>query len=453
VTGARGTARLAPRIGGAGRARGATRPGEATWGIWLALIAVGGFALRVVYAFTLAKRLPGVGDDAFYYYSSNLIAQGHGYSAPLTFFFHGQLVPTALHPPLWPGLLAALSLFTAPTHGVGTMTGAALDAHRIFGCACGAVVVVLVGLLGRRVSDWRVGLLAAALAAVYPRFIVLDGYLSSEPLTGILVGVLLLAAFGFTARPTRGRALLMGAVVGLAALTREEALLFVVVLLIPLAWRAGPDRRMLTVMAVLGTVLVVGPWTVRNYFAFHRFVPVSNSGAVIGGANCALTYYGSAIGSWQAGCLHDHHPSPNEAVESDRQQAQGLRYAGDHPARAVLVAGVRLLRVWSLFAPTDQAVGQRTVLWIGTILYYLLLAAAIGALVVRIRRRQAVLILVAPAIVVSIAAIVGDGPERLRYDAEMPMLVLAAWTILVLSGRRAHLRERAAHVARTTLAR
>jgi hypothetical protein len=237
-----------------------------------------------------------------------------------------------------------------------------------------------------------------------------------------------------------------------AALTHQEALLFVLVLLIPLAWRAGRDRRMLTVMAVLGTILVVAPMTVRNYFAFHHFVPVANSGAVIGGANCALTYYGSEIGSWQAKCLHDHHPSPNEAVESDRQQAQGLNYAEAHPARALLVAGVRLLRAWSLYAPTDQAVGNLPVLWAGTILYYCLVAAAIYAAVMWRRIGRPLLIMVAPAIVVCLAALLGDGPERLRYDAEMPMLVLSAWTILLLARRSAGWRERAVRLSRTALA-
>ncbi len=396
--------------------------------MWLAALGLVGLLLRVLYAFTLSPPLPATGDDAFYYYTSNLIAQGNGYSAPETLLFTGHLVPTALHPPLWPAVLALFSLFTAPGSGVGMFGGFALDLHVVVGCACGGVVVALVGLLGRRIGGWRVGLVAAALAAVYPRFIVLDGFLSGETLFGALIGLLLLAAFDFCKRPTRLRALLLGVLVGLAALTREEGLLFVPVLLIPLAWRTGTDRRYLTILAVLGTVLVVAPWTARNYAVFGRAVPVANSGAVIAGSNCASAYYGSDIGSWQIGCIQPGHLSANEALVSDRERAQGISYASRHPARAVLVAAVRLLRVWSLFAPTDQAVGNITLLWIGTGLYYCLLAAAGYALWVRWRRGLPIMILISPAIVASIASILGDGPERLRYEAELPLLALAAWT-------------------------
>ena len=186
--------------------------------------------------------------------------------------------------------------------------------------------------------------------------------------------------------------------------------------------------------AVLGTLIVIIPWTVRNYVAFHEFVPVANSGAVIAGANCHITYYGDQIGSWQ-GCFRDPHPSSNEAVESNRQRAAGIRYAERHPARAVLVAGVRLLRAWSLFAPNSYSADNRTALWVGTFVYYALLIAACYALVALHRRRRSILILIAPAIVVTLAAIFGDGLERLRYEAELPMLALASWALVRLYGR------------------
>ena len=120
------------------------------------------------------------------------MAQGHGYSQPFIAQFTGHLIPTAAHPPLWPALLAVLGLFTAPATGVGHATGAPVDIARILGCALGTGVVLLIGLLGRRIGGWRVGLVAAAIAAVYPHFITIDGFLMSEPLYGVLVGGTLL---------------------------------------------------------------------------------------------------------------------------------------------------------------------------------------------------------------------------------------------------------------------
>jgi Dolichyl-phosphate-mannose-protein mannosyltransferase len=412
------------------------RPTAATFWPWLMGIGLAAFLLRVLYMLTIAPPLPGLADEAFYYHASNVIAQGHGYSQPLIALFYGRWVPTALHPPLWPAVLSIVSLFTAPDSGFGSLTGTVADLHRGVGCLCGATVVVLVGLLGRRIGGWRVGLLAAVLAAFYPHFITLDGDLMSEPLYGVIVGVLVLLSYRFTERPTRSRAFAAGVAAGFAALTREEALWFIPVLLVPLAWEVGRDRLRLSVLAVLGAVVVVGPWTMRNYLAFHGFVPVANSGAVILGANNHCAYYGSHIGSWQGGCAKvPNQRGLSESEISARQTSTGLAYARRHAARATLVAAVRLLRVWSLYDPNYQAIGQPTLLGVGVAIYYVLLIPAIYGLVELRRRGRRILILVAPAIVTSIAAVLGDGPDRLRYDAEVPMLALAAWSFVLLFGR------------------
>jgi len=428
------------------------RPAQRTFRGWLAGIATVGLALRILYTFTISPALAPISDDSFYYYASNLIAQGHGYAQPFTYFFQGRLTPTAGHPPLWPLVLAVVSLFTAPASGVGSLTGTAVDVHRIVGCLFGAGTVALVGILGRRIGGWRVGLVAAAVAAVYPHFITLDGYLLAEPLYGFLVGALLIVAYDFGARPSRWRSFALGVLVGLAALTRQEALLFIPVLVVPLAWRAGPKRVVHGGLALLGTLVVVTPWTIRNYVVFHRFVPVANTtGAVIAGANCRATYYGSDLGSWQPSCTVTPVFSSNEAVESSRRVSQGIDYAGRHPARATLIAGIRLLRIWSLYAPNDEAIGNLTVLWIGMVLYWSLLVAAIAGLVLMARAGRPLVVLVAAPIVTSIAAIVGDGLDRLRYGAEVPLLALAAWTLVWLYGRavRSH---RVGRLARVVIA-
>src|SRR5919204_6173517 len=111
------------------------------------------------------------------------------------------------------------------------------------------------------------------MAAIYPILIVADGSLLSESLYGVFIAGSLLLAYRLMDKPTNGRALALGACVGAAALTREEALLLVLLLLIPLAgwprrWfvRRVPPR--VVAVAVLGTALVVVPWVVRNTIAF-----------------------------------------------------------------------------------------------------------------------------------------------------------------------------------------
>ena len=112
-------------------------------------------------------------------------------------------------------------------------------AHRALGIPIGAVTIVLVGLLGRRAGGDRVGLIAAAICAAYPLMVATDGALMSETLYGALIAGTLLAAWRLLDRPAVPIALATGALIGLAALTRSEALLLVPLLAWPVAVPRG----------------------------------------------------------------------------------------------------------------------------------------------------------------------------------------------------------------------
>ena len=120
-------------------------------------------------------------------------------------------------------------------------------AHHVLTCLMGVVTVVLVGLIGRRVGGDRVGLTAAGIAALYPILIAADGSLRSEALYTMLVAACMWAALRLVDRPTTLRALVLGAFVGLAALTRTEALILLVLLAVPVVGRSSgppaPGRR------------------------------------------------------------------------------------------------------------------------------------------------------------------------------------------------------------------
>jgi len=77
----------------------------------------------------------------------------------------------------------------------------------------------------------------------------------------------------------RDMAAVAGLVWGLAILTRETLLYFVPVAMVFMAWRNGEGRRRAALMA-MGAVLVVAPWTYRNYVVTHTFIPVGTSGAL-----------------------------------------------------------------------------------------------------------------------------------------------------------------------------
>jgi 4-amino-4-deoxy-L-arabinose transferase-like glycosyltransferase len=108
-----------------------------------------------------------------------------------------------------------------------------------------------------------VGLIAAAIAAIYPMLITADGALMSESLYGLLIALCLLAGYRLLDAPNGGRAIALGALLGLAALARGEALLSVPLILWPILRRPRGGR--VALMACCTTVLVIAPWTVRNW--------------------------------------------------------------------------------------------------------------------------------------------------------------------------------------------
>ena len=234
--------RVGLRMGGAGYScalvttAGAQRPSPAAparpgpWpGFWPALLAIvaAGVAIRVVY--TLRRRRPGRRPG---WTTSSTSAPcrscwrtATGSSRRSSSSSTTSSVATAEHPPLYSVVLAGPAL-------VGLDSP---DAQRLAGSVFGAVTIVALGLLGRRLAGDRAGLLAAGLAAVYPTLIAADGALMSETLYGALVALSLLAAYRLVDAPSAGRALVLGA---LAAPRRADARRGAAAA----AAGAGPDR-------------------------------------------------------------------------------------------------------------------------------------------------------------------------------------------------------------------
>jgi 4-amino-4-deoxy-L-arabinose transferase-like glycosyltransferase len=403
----------------------------------VALIAAAGLLVRVAYVLLVARKVGGSGDYFFYQATANLLAQGHGFADPFTLLANpsgGPGGPSAAHPPLWPLVLAVPSLLGA--------TGEV--AHKLTGCLIGSGTVMAIGFLARRVGGERLGLIAAGLAAVYPVLIAADGSLLSESLYGLLVALALIAALRLIERPSAGAAALLGAAIGLAALTRSEGLLLIALVAVPaalLAVRKWGPRLLLVAAAAAAMLAVLAPWTVRNLSKFERPVLIStNDGTLLAGANCPATYRGRDLGAWRFDCLTEGPAANDESQDGARLRTQGLDYARGHASRLPLVVPVRLLRTWDLYQPLSQvrfAEGRsRTLDRIGLACYFALLPLAALGLFALWRRRELVL-LAAPPLLVTVTSVLGYGVPRLRHAAEITLVVLAAAGIERLYLRRA----------------
>lgn len=389
----------------------------------LASIALLGLAWRIAYVLAFTRHENArLYDSAWYDLQALTLASGHFFRVP---FFP---LPDAAHPPLTPLVI------TPVTWLFGLHDGA--TPQRLTMAVLGAVVLVAVGLLGRAVAGARVGLLAAGIGAVYPNFWIPNGIVMSETLTMLAVALVLLATYRLLRAPSWGMAALLGLCCGAAMLVRAELALLVPFVLLPAALvaKASWRRRLgLLGIAVLVSVLVVGPWVGRNLAAFGDTTLLSTGeGPVLAGANCAATYAGRQLGSWNQTCSMPVATSPDQSIDSARQSAAGQRYLRHHLGRLPVVVLARVGRLWDVYEPFQMVhydVGEGRPVpasFAGLYAYYLLMAAGVVGVVSLRRRRLRVWPLLAVAGLVTVVAATGYGLVRFRAEFEVALVVLAA---------------------------
>ena len=402
-------------------------------GLWLVFFA--GLSVRLAAAAGKTHQ-SWQGDPLYYHALANLIASGRGFIDPFAWAYHHQAVPTAFHPPLYSLVLALPSVVGFRSFG----------AHQITSCLVGAAMIPLVAALTRSFAGRTAAVAAAVVVAGSPNLWVIDGLLFSEGLAAVLVVACMICALRLHARPTLRRSCVFGVCAGLAALTRPETLLLLPLLGLPVILVHRRDLGAKGLAAVLAgmslsCVMILMPWTVRNYETFRRPVLLSTNGeAVLGFANCRQTYYTSAVGFWSITCPVTQGKSVGGSASADesdvaaRLGAEGLHFMADHQSRFVTaVVWARLGRTWGLFKPFETArlsevQGRSSTTAIAGVWVFWALAvgAVVGCRALWLDRRRLVLwVLLTPCLVASVVSIVAYGEIRFRAVAEPSISILA----------------------------
>ena len=401
------------------------------------LAVIGGLALlvRVLYVVLVRDHDHIWGDTYFYHHSANVIADGHGFINPLYFRESGVVEQAADHPPLYIVYLSFWS-FLGVTSALG---------HMLVSTLIGTATVIVAGLLGREVLGSRAGLLAAALVAVYPNTWSYDGMLLSESVAMLLATSVALAAYRYRGAPRTRTVLLLGALVGLAALSRSELLLLSVLVVVPVVlgrteqpWGERLKRLTLAGAACIG---VLAPWVAYNLSRFEQPVLLSAGFEItLSTATCDHTYYGDYTGYWSMLCpqevLVERGLDFDALDQSERSEAwrdASVDYIGSHLDRLPYVVLARWGRVTGFYRPLQQAQldvfpegRERWVAYSGLLSWYGLAALAIGGAVGLRRRRVAIYPLLGPFGVVFFAITVTFATNRYRANAEAALCVLAA---------------------------
>ncbi len=168
-----------------------------------------------------------------------------------------------------------------------------------FQAGLGVLMVPLCYVLAGRLFNRRAGLLFAALWAIWFPFVELPATLFSEPIYLFLFTLHIWLLLRFDDLGRRRDLVLAGLVLGMAALTRSPALYALAFAAPWLFWRAlrsgatgrsawswgaiVPALRAAArpyVPLVVATLLVVLPWTARNWVVYHRIIPIDTLGPI-----------------------------------------------------------------------------------------------------------------------------------------------------------------------------
>jgi len=287
------------------------------------------------------------------------LATGYGYADP----FVGHTGPTAWVPPVYPLLLAGVfKLF-----GVYTALSAwiILTINSVFSAATAPLIYkISARCYNRKVAVWSAWIWALYPAAMqYAVRWVWEMSLTAFLFTAVLLLALKMRRVGDASEgeQTIREWLLLGGLWGLIALTNPTLLLFLPVCGI---WILAGARPLGTGLrnAVLAALLFLGilaPWTIRNWRAFHAFIPIrDNLGVELWawnnpGAN------GIALGAPIQPSLDDPSFVPyakmGELSYSKYRGAIARRWIAAHPGRFLVLSLKRTYFYWvSVPHPLDN---------------------------------------------------------------------------------------------------
>lgn len=335
-----------------------------------------------IYQGNVVAPLPGIYDQIAYDSLARRVLAGHGFS-----FAEGYWPLTQANAPTahWSYLY---TLYLAAVYGL--FGEVPMIARLLQAVIAGILHSWLVWRIGRRVFSETTGIVAAALSAVYIYFFYYGGALITETfyILGLLWTIDVALRLGYNdegsgeagARPARYWRLWgeLGLAIGITVLLRQLFLLFVPFLFLWIWWngsrtkitRGGRFQRPVffdwpvlrgLILATLIVVMLIIPWTIRNYRAFGTLVPLNtNAGFAFFWGNHPI--YGTRF----VGILPDDGPTYldlipmelrhlNEAELDRALLREGVRFVIDDPLRYVLLSMSRTREYFKFWPSTESS--------------------------------------------------------------------------------------------------
>ena len=242
----------------------------------LTLILLIALGVRVAYAWNQERQMRAdlVGLVPFLNETGNIafsLAKGHGFSSP----YWQETGPTAWLTPVYPALVAAVfKIF-------GIHTPHSFFAIVFLNILFSTATCVPLYYIGKRVGGLGVAGGAAWLWAIFPNAIMIPyQWVWDTSLAALLMATILWATLELADTQSVRAWCGYGVLWGFALMTNPSlGSLFPLLLgwAAYRAWQKGLLHQSRPLLACAIAVLCCVPWTVRNYLAFHRFIPLRSN--------------------------------------------------------------------------------------------------------------------------------------------------------------------------------
>lgn len=316
--------------------------------IFLLIILAISVVLRLLAAIYLGNQvevLPGTFDQVSYHNLALRVLGGHGFTFGETWWPQTPAGEPTAH---WSYLYTLYLIGIYSIFGVNPVVARLIQAMLV-----GILHPLIAYLLGKRVFNPAVGLLAAAFTAVYTYFIYYSATLMTEPfyiaaiMASLYFGILLVDYSTHQDFSRRNKTFLIAAAIGLflgiTILFRQLFLLFMPLLFIWVWWSNWQKKNKSVLpqlfVSLLVILVLILPFTAFNYSRFHRFVLLNtNAGFAFFWANHPVhgtNFYTLIPGGWEAyrELIPAEYRHLDEAALDQSLLKEGLKFIVDDPVR------------------------------------------------------------------------------------------------------------------------
>ena len=234
--------------------------------------------------------------------------------------------------------------------------GKSIGLIKIINSLLGALTCLSVYYIGKKIFSPAVGRISAMLLCFYPYLIAYAGDLLSETFYTFLISLSILLIFITGELPNTRNMITTGFIFGITALTKSTILPFFFLACLWLWWTTKKIRT--GFIAGIFTLLVLAPWTVRNYLYYKKIILISPAYQSLAKSNNDEAMILETVGEKNEPAPDDFKFTPEKYVGIDklpRMESETIykkeydSWVKNNPEKFRWLVKKRLIHFWRLY--------------------------------------------------------------------------------------------------------